>query len=259
MITTYMRFAIRVLLISIVISAIPTYSNAASTPVNKNTKQIALTFDDGPDLKYTPEILKILAKYKINATFFVLGKQMQRYPEMTKKIASAGHVLANHTWSHRQLKLLSDIKIAYEIRATNQLIFKLTGQKNHLFRPPYGAISPSQRKLIQKQGYQLSFWNVDTRDWSGNLPNAMLNIVKRQLRHQSVILMHCYGGDPKNANYTVETLNTLIPVYLKRGYQFVTISQLPVPVKLRTPFRQTYAPIKQQPKPMIGVIHPIFK
>lgn len=187
----------------------------------KQTKVAALTFDDGPS-PYTPQILKILNEYHIRATFFVLGENAKKYPDLIRQIHADGHIIGNHTWNHSNLTRLSSAQIKEELQSTNQLIESLTGAAPHLFRPPYGSVSDSVRQTVQHAGMTSFLWNVDPADWNLKLTKPITARVSSELRDHSVILLHD-GGGPRDQ--TVASLPVIIEQLQKQGYEFVTVPE----------------------------------
>lgn len=198
-----------------------------SVPVIKhgptNQKLVALTFDDGPDDKYTPLVLDLLKEYQVKATFFVIGKNVENLPSVTLRITDEGHEIANHTWDHQRLTLLSEQEIQNEIIKTNKIIESVTGVSPTLVRPPFGDINNSGKIAINKLGNKIVNWSVDTRDWSGLSVDGILSNVKTEISPGGIILMHSGGGKRDN---TVSSLPQIIETLQKEGYQFVTLTEL---------------------------------
>lgn len=189
------------------------------------TKKIAITFDDGPDLKYTNQILDILKDHHVSATFFVMGKLSKKYPWVLKRMVREGHTIGNHSWSHKDFTKLSKDKIFDQLEKTNQLIYRLTGKKPQFFRPPFGAMNEKVIRYVSQKGYSIIYWNVDTRDWQGKTADEMMKVVKKNIRSGSIILFHSAGGD-RQLDGTIQVLPRLISFLKKKGYEIVTIDQL---------------------------------
>ncbi|MFD1426674.1 peptidoglycan/xylan/chitin deacetylase (PgdA/CDA1 family) [Kroppenstedtia sanguinis] len=186
-------------------------------------KRVALTFDDGPDRIYTPQILDILKREKVAATFFVVGKEVNRNGDMAQRIVSEGHVIANHTWNHLQLPRQSDKLVDAELIRTVQAVKKATGKEMSLMRPPYGAVKGKEKRIAQT-GHRIINWDVDTNDWRpGRSSQQILATVKEQVVPGSIVLMHSGGG---NRSATVQALPQIIRDLKQQGYEFVTVDQL---------------------------------
>lgn len=192
---------------------------------SKNKKQIALTFDDGPDAHFTLEILDILKENDVSATFFVLGCNAEKYPKVLKRIKDEEHDIGNHSWSHKSFKKLSEEQIKNEIKETEKIIESVNESYLPLFRLPYGASNEKVGKMIHSLGYYDVRWSVDTEDWSGITPSEIMKRVEKQLYPGGIILMHCSGRRQSIEN-SVKTLPEIIKYVKGKGYEFVTISQL---------------------------------
>jgi polysaccharide deacetylase family sporulation protein PdaB len=186
---------------------------------------IALTFDDGPDPRETPEILDILRKYNAEATFFVLGQQAHKYPDILRREVSEGHELANHSFTHRDLRHLSRIEITQEISKLDDEIFANTGQHTKLFRPPGGYYNKKIVETAEQAGYTVVLWTwyQDSKDWSKPGVQKIVTKVISNAHPGDIILFH---DRISGRSQTVMALNRILPELQKQGYQFVTISQL---------------------------------
>ena len=186
-------------------------------------KMIALTFDDGPHPKETHQILDVLYKYNIKATFFVVGKHANWYSEPLIRAAKEGHEIGNHTFSHPDISNLSSDDITREIKECENILLKLTGKKTTLFRPPYGSYSKEKLgEIAKKSGYKIILWTtVDAKDWKNPPPLQIANIIINKAKSGDIILLHDYGT--KN---TVNALDIIIPKMIEKGYKFVTVSEL---------------------------------
>lgn len=193
---------------------------------DKPSKQIALTFDDGPDTKYTPKILDILKQHKVKATFFLVGRQIDLHPDIVKRIVDEGHVIGNHSWGHQQLNKLNAEDIKHDLDKTDQLFQKILGTAPKLFRAPYGAVSDTLKDEVKSSGREMIGWSVDTRDWAGESPEDMMKTVRRQMGPGGIVLMHSFGGKNGKLDNTVELLPKLIRELQDDGYSIVTVPEL---------------------------------
>ncbi|WP_019535701.1 polysaccharide deacetylase family protein [Paenibacillus ginsengihumi] len=198
----------------------------AAPPAATEAKQVALTFDDGPDAKYTPLILDILKEHDVKATFFVVGKQSEAFPDVLKRIHEEGHAIGNHSFAHADLSKLSAAEVQEDIAAADEAIARIVGASSALFRAPYGAESEAMRKHVADSGRQLVRWTVDTRDWAGTSPEEIMETVHRQLKPGGIILMHSFGGKQGKLDNTVKVLPQLIKDLREQGYRFVTVPEL---------------------------------
>ena len=143
------------------------YENIVIKKGNENEKLIALTFDDGPDEDFSPQILDILNKYNAKATFFVVGEKVGWHPEIVKRAYSEGHEIGNHTFTHINVEKNSENIILKEIEKTQQAIKDVIGIEPVLFRPPYRAISKDMCEIVKNENMNIVLWSyVDARDWS---------------------------------------------------------------------------------------------
>lgn len=187
-------------------------------------KVIALTFDDGPDTRYTTEILDILKEKGVKATFFVVGTQAAKYPEIMKRIVDEGHAIGNHTNQHKDLSKLSEKGILEEITEADETINEAVGFTPTLFRAPYGAVSDTVKKVLKKMNRELIGWNVDTRDWAGTSVSDMRKMIRNEAKPGGIILMHSFGG--KHIKNTVEALPGIIDDLEAMGYSFVKAGKM---------------------------------
>jgi peptidoglycan-N-acetylglucosamine deacetylase len=194
---------------------------AAPTKTPLPTKYVVLTFDDGPDIEYTPKVLDILAKYDAKATFFEIGQSVQKHPELTKRLHAAGHSVENHTWSHPDLRKLSAPAFRQQIMSTDQVIRAQIGSTPGCLRPPYGGVSAAVRQRAKALGKDLVVWTVDSRDWTKPGTTAIVQRVLKNVHNGSVILMHDGGG---NRSQTVAALPTILKTLKAQGYGFRTLT-----------------------------------
>ncbi len=152
-----------------------------------------LTFDDGPNPKYTPQVLDWLKENHLHATFFLVGENVARYPGLVKRIVAEGHDIGNHSWSHPKLSGMSDAKVRDQIKRTHDAIVSACGRAPTLFRPPYGALKPAQKAWIEKEfGYKTVLWDIDTLDWTKTSSAAVAKRIEKGLRpgRSNIILSH---------------------------------------------------------------------
>lgn len=188
-------------------------------------KHIALTFDDGPSPGITDKILKILKNQNVKVTFFPIGRKIAKNPNLLKEIAADGHEIGNHTYFHSRLTQINDEEMLNEIRMASMLISKNTNTKECFFRPPYGKLTYSKRKLIEKAGYDIVYWSVSADDCyrlgiGMRGPDSITRKVISEVRGGDIVLMH------DNSKEIVEALPKIIEALKKRGYYFVTVSQM---------------------------------
>ena len=186
-------------------------------------KKIALTFDDGPHPYKTPKILALLEKHGVKATFFIVGSNAEAYPEIVASEAAGGHELANHSYTHAKLSVLTEAEVKAEIEKADEAIKKAAGVTPRLFRPPEGAYSKDIVKIASDKGKETVIWTVDTMDWARSPCEAIVQNVKTSVTSGSIILFH---DCTRNGTFTLEALEILIPYLKAQGYEFVTVSRL---------------------------------
>lgn len=188
-------------------------------------KFIALTFDDGPHPAYTPQILEILSTHNIRATFFVLGKQISQYPEVLQMIAKNGNEIANHTYSHPRMRMISPSNLVKEIDKTHQLIHELTGKEPVLFRPPGGYYNKRIVESVRQINYKIILWSFtqDTRDWSNPGVRAIVDGVLKNAKSGDIVIFHDSGG---NRTQTVQAVELIIEGLKQDGFNMITVSEL---------------------------------
>lgn len=177
---------------------------------------IAITFDDGPG-KHTMRLLKVLEKYQVKATFFLVGESISKYPDAVKQMAKQGCEIGNHTQSHKNLTKVKAKGIRTQLGGTDKKVQDLTGKRPTLIRPPYGAVNATLRKTADRP---LVFWSMDTLDWKKKDAKKVANYIMKHVEDGEVILVHDIHKT------TVDAMEKVIPQLLKKGYQLVTVSEL---------------------------------
>ena len=190
-----------------------------------------MTFDDGPYGAPTIEVLNILQKENVHATFFVIGQNVEKYPALAKEIVADGNIIANHSYDHpKNLPKIPLKEFDLELSKTENAIFSATGLKPRLFRAPYGNTSPEMLKELETQNYTLVGWNVDPTDWNypKSTPELIEKTVLAEVKPDAIILFH--DGRDTHIAYPRENLIQALPETIealkKEGYTFVTIDKL---------------------------------
>ncbi|MFJ6383549.1 polysaccharide deacetylase family protein [Kitasatospora sp. NPDC092039] len=204
-------------------SAVPVrraLTEAESKPVydlDPERKVVALTIDDGPDPRHTPTVLALFEQYGIRATFFLIGENAAEHPALVREIADRGHHIANHTWTHPDLRHLSEAKVRDELERTSDLLHRATGRQPTWFRAPGGDWSTASLKVAADLGMRNMAWSVDPRDWARPGTPAIIDRILKGVRPGSIVLNHDGGGD---RSQTVAALKTYLPVLVDSGYYF---------------------------------------
>lgn len=191
----------------------------------KKAKVIALTFDDGPNGRYTPQVLNILKKYDIKATFFVLGENVADYPEILKRTHQDGHTIAMHSYDHQFLPRLSENAITENLTNNSQIIYKTIGLKPLLFRPPYGQCSVESRNAVRVLDLKTIMWSSSSDDYLANRITAqkIASDIISLAGPGGIIMLHDGGGD---RHKTVQALPVIIETLQGNGYKFLTVNEL---------------------------------
>ncbi|WP_242290527.1 peptidoglycan-N-acetylglucosamine deacetylase [Bacillus cereus group sp. BfR-BA-01496] len=198
------------------------YAYAFSGPYNK--AEVALTFDDGPDSEFTPKILDKLKQHNVKATFFLLGENAEKFPNVVKRIANEGHVIGNHTYSHPNLAKVNDAEYRNQIIKTEEILKRLAGYAPKFIRPPYGEILENQLNWATEQNFMIVQWSVDTVDWKGVSADTITNNVLGNSFPGSVILQHSTPGG--HLQGSVDALDKIIPQLKTKGARFVTLPSM---------------------------------
>lgn len=184
-------------------------------------RQIAISFDDGPLPEYTVSILNSLADAKVPGCFFCIGKKVEQYPELARRIVDQGHIIGNHSYSHHALfDLYSAGRMKEELEQTNTLIHLATGKKPLYFRPPYGVTNPNLAKAVKKTGMTTIGWNIRSLDTVAKDRVKLLEKLWKELKPGAIVLFHD----------TMEVTAAILPEFLQgvreRGFEIIPIDQL---------------------------------
>ena len=196
------------------------------TRVQTSDKVVALTFDDGPDPERTPVVLDKLRKYKVHATFFVMGRRAEQQAKLLQQMVAEGHEIGNHSYSHADFRNKSRSSLKDEIQRCNQTITRITAKKTTLFRPPGGFLSKDLVDLSHEEGMTVAYWSyqTDSKDWvNGKSAASIAQHVIRNIKPGQIILLH--DGCP-NGMQTAQAVTIILEDLKKQGYRFVTMSEL---------------------------------
>ncbi len=194
------------------------YKNGA-VAVNSmaDSKKIALTFDDGPHPYYTEQLLDGLKERGVHATFFVMGKHVELYPEMIERMNEEGHLIGNHTYSHMQLNKVNGEEFKQELIRTNEVIENLTGQEVQYVRPPYGTWD---KKFEKELNMFPVLWTIDPLDWCSDNVACIVQKVTDKAQENAIILMH------DEYKSTVTAALQIVDALQEQGYEFVTVDEI---------------------------------
>lgn len=195
---------------------------------NPHSRQLALTFDDGPNDPHTPQLLEVLAKHNAHATFFLIGRYVRQLPQITCEISAAGHAIGNHTFTHPLLIFKSKSEIRRELIDCHAAIEDSIGASSNLFRPPFGGRRPAVLRIARELGLQTIMWNITGYDWNAPPASEIEKKISRRIRGGDVILLHD-GGHKQigvDRSQTILATGRLVERYKKEGFEFVTIPEM---------------------------------
>jgi peptidoglycan/xylan/chitin deacetylase (PgdA/CDA1 family) len=186
-----------------------------STRAAHDEKTLYLTFDDGPHPDYTPALLELLREYGVKATFFLIGREAERYPQLVERIVEEGHVLGNHSYSHPMFDALTHTEQWVEVERTDEVLSSFDGRLHHRFRPPRGVFSLMLALRFAFSHRKLAYWSYDTLDYQGRAPDELAARLRAQPpRAGDVMLMH------DDSDCSRRMLEQLLPEWQQHGFVF---------------------------------------
>jgi peptidoglycan/xylan/chitin deacetylase (PgdA/CDA1 family) len=194
----------------------------------RGSKQIVLTYDDGPNDPHTLRLLDVLAKHSVRATFFMIGRYVRQRPDIARAVAQAGHVIGNHTFTHPLLIFKSEAQTCMQLVECHQALEDAIGEHSNLFRPPFGGRRPATLRVARELRLQTVMWNVTGYDWNAPPAAVIEKKIARQMHGGDVILLHDGGYRAMGADraQTVIVTENLIRRYKDQGYDFVTVEKM---------------------------------
>src|SRR5437667_8364694 len=198
------------------------------TGIRRRSKQLALTYDDGPNDPHTLRLLEVLAKHNVKATFFLIGRYVEQRPGIVREVVNEGHVVGNHTFSHPNLVFASARQTRTQLQECQQAITQAIGQHSPLFRPPFGGRRPGTLRIARSLGLAPVMWNVSGQDWKGYSADEIKQRIRRQLRGGDVILLHDGSHIDMGVDRSQLILRTdpLLFDAKSEGFEFVTIREM---------------------------------
>ena len=198
------------------------------TGLRPESRQLALTYDDGPNDPHTFRLLEVLAKHNVRATFFLVGRFAKQRPDIVRELTRAGHVVGNHTFSHPNLIFATAEQTRTELSECEQALSDAVGEHSRLFRPPFGGRRPSTLRIARALGLEPVMWSVTGWDWKGKPAEYVERRVVHQVHGGDVILLHdgshaAFGAD---RSQSVVATDHLISRYKSEAYEFVTIPMM---------------------------------
>lgn len=190
-------------------------------------RQVALTFDDGPDPRYTPRCLEILKAHGVRATFFLVGQQARRYPDLARRIRADGHDVGNHTWSHQHHWFLGPRRAMDEVREGSRAISEIIGEPSRYFRPSFGVMNLFSYREAARLGERCVLWSITAEDWvGGRSADTIAATVCPRLKDGSIVLLHDSGGADGAPEAMLGALPDIIGEATRRGFRLVALSEM---------------------------------
>ena len=204
------------------------------TGLPRGSKQIALTYDDGPNDPHTLKLLEVLAQHEVRATFFMIGRYVRERPDIVRAVAEAGHVIGNHTTTHPLLIFQSASQTRTELMECRAALTDAIGEHSNLFRPPFGGRRPATLRIARELGLVPIMWNVTGYDWNAPPAAKIEQKVASQIHGGDVVLLHDGGHKAMGADrsQTVLATGNLIRRYREQGYEFVTVKEMLAPLSM---------------------------
>ena len=186
---------------------------------------LSITFDDGPNRIQTPKVLKILKKYNIKATFFVIGENVEYQKDVLRQVYKEGHEIGNHFYTHDNINKLTKDQIRENIVSNNELIYKTIGVRPKLVRPPYGIVNYNLKAVCGELNMSIIIWtdNKDSRDWALTKDSEIINNLTKKVKNGDIFLFH---DSNKKFTNTLSAIDVIIPALQKKGYKWVSVSTL---------------------------------
>ena len=186
---------------------------------------LSITFDDGPNRIQTPKVLKILKKYNIKATFFVIGENVEYQKDILRKVYKEGHEIGNHFYTHDNINKLTKAQIRENIVLNNELIYKTIGVRPKLVRPPYGIVNDNLKAVCGELNMSIIIWtdDKDSKDWALTKDSEIINNLTKKVKNGDIFLFH---DSNKKFTNTLSAIDVIIPTLQKKGYKWVSVSTL---------------------------------
>jgi len=203
------------------------YSKAILRKGPREGRKVALTFDDGPHPEYTPQVLSILNQYGIAASFFVILENAEKNPHLLRRMASEGHLIGLHTYSHTHAWLMSPWDVYKDFERSIRVYQDILGYAPKWFRPPWGTFNGVTHRMANQFNLRTVYWSVEGHDWSASsTPETIAKRILDRIHPGAIIVLHDNNGAPGAPSRTLEALPVIIETLQDRGYSFVTLDKL---------------------------------
>jgi len=198
--------------------------------IQTSEKKVALTFDDGPSVDWTPKVLDELKKAGIKATFFMIGHHVKEYPELAKRVADEGHIIGNHGYAHSVMMYYTPAEIEEEIKYTEMVIREATGQTTKYFRPPKAWLRKKIKDKVKSMGYDIVLWSLNSKDWVAFNHKKMVKYISRHIKSGDILLFHDSGNvisrEGGSRRQTVKSITLLTKTLKEKGFEIVSLEEL---------------------------------
>jgi peptidoglycan/xylan/chitin deacetylase (PgdA/CDA1 family) len=204
------------------------WHGASFTGLPPGTRQLALTYDDGPNEPYTSQLLEVLENHGARATFFLIGQFVTARPAIARSLVEAGHAVGNHTYTHPDLTALSRAELERELQTASRAIEDATGTRPTLFRPPFGRRSRRILAVVRAQGMTPVMWRAACYDWKATSAQSIVNTLVAHIRGGEVIQLHD-GSHRKlgvDRSHCLKATDEILRHYREAGYEFVTVPEM---------------------------------
>ena len=195
---------------------------------SRSDSDFAITFDDGPHLEFTPKILEVLESHQVKATFFMSGRNIESNRSIAEDLASQGHLIGNHTYSHLSALRIGKSSLLEEVVRTKELIENITGEPNRFLRPPYGHITPALFSICRNLDLSIVLWSFNSWDFRGVSAERIIRRAERKISPGTILLFHeCHFRDgSRDYSATIKAVDSILEYTLKRGLKPVTVAEL---------------------------------
>ena len=193
-------------------------------------KKVVLTFDDGPSPIWTPKILDELKKENVKATFFMIGHHVVKYPQIARRVVAEGHTIGNHGYAHSVMLYYTEAEIEEEIKYTEHVIREITGYTTKFFRPPKSWLRKSIKEKINRLGYDIILWSLNSKDWVRFNHKRIVGFITGRIKNGDILLFHDSGNvfsqEGGDRNQTVKSMSLLIRKLREKGFEIVPLQEL---------------------------------
>ncbi len=203
------------------------HSNRVFRKGFQSKKEIALTFDDGPNPKYTPKLLDILREHKVKASFFIMGRQAKLYPRIIRQIEDEGHTIGCHSYYHNHAWLMPPWATIMDMNETYRILTQILEKSPSWYRPPWGTFNLLSIWAARRLNLDIAYWSIEAKDWAKDTTADYIYYrVVNEIEPGSIIVLHDNQGAPQAPKRTLEALPRIIETLHEQGYRFITLDEM---------------------------------